>query len=161
MAKPIKLRKGQEFHFAPPKKGGGGEAKYPWDTWLNGDLLLLERSEGVENDKGTIESPTVKKDFEVSINAMLPKLKVAGRKKYKVVMVSKVDADGKPLNNSIIINARDMDAAERAEEDKQRLLDKAKVAERRAADKAKTNGQATAATDAPTAAPLDATPVAT
>lgn len=150
MAKQIKLGKGREFNFAQPK-AGGAESKYPWDEWFDGSLLLLERSEGEDNDKGTIEHPTVKKDYEVSTNAMVPKLVTAARRKYKVVQVSRMDADGKRLQNALIIKARDMTPEERVEEDALRIEEKQRFAERRAAKKAEavTNGRHP--DDAPTA----------
>ena len=73
MAKPIKLSKNREFTFAPTA-GRGQESKYPWDEWLNGSLLLLERSTGVEGPKGTIEDITEKRDYEVPTGHMPPKL---------------------------------------------------------------------------------------
>lgn len=124
MAQKIKLGKGKEFTF--PKTGGGAVAsKYPWDEWFNGDLLLLERSEGTDNEKGTIEAPTVKKDYEVSTDAMLPKIKTAARRRYKICQVSRYDADGNRLVNSIIIKARDMTDDEKQAEDILRAEEKA------------------------------------
>lgn len=127
MATKVKLAKGREFHFAPAK-AFGGEAKYPWDEWFNGDLLLLERSEGPENDKGTVleGQETVKRDYNVPRDAMPPKIKTAARRRYKVVQISRVDADGKKLpNGGLIIRARDMTADERVAEDVLRAEEKA------------------------------------
>ena len=124
MAQKIKLARGKEFTF--PKTGGGVVAsKYPWDEWFSGDLLLLERSEGTENEKGTIDTITVKKDYEVGNDAMLPKIKTAARKRYKVCQVSRYDADGNRLVNSLIIKARDMTDDEKQAEDILRAEEKA------------------------------------
>lgn len=114
MAKPVKLKGGKEFSFVSKS---GVEAKYPWDEWFNGDLLMLERSEGTENEKGTIEAPTTTRDYNVSTNAMIPKIHTAARRRYKVVQISRVDADGKRLQDALIIRARDMDQDERVAED--------------------------------------------
>lgn len=141
MAKAVKLRKGQEFVFAAPKRGGGGEAKYPWDQWFDGTLIMLERSEGEDNDKGTIEAPTVKKDFEVSVNSMVPKLHTAARRRYKVVQISRTDVDGNRLKDALIIRARDMDADERVAEDLLRAEEKEKARDRRRTQ-TKSNGAA-------------------
>lgn len=144
MAKQVKLRKGQEFTFKTAK--GGGASKYPWDEWLNGDLLLLERSSGTEDDKGTVVNITDKRDFEVQRDAMPAKLKTAGRRRYKVVQISKRDADGKPLeNDGLIIQARDMDATERQAEDLLRAEEREEAKQKREEKKA--------AAAAPAAAP--------
>jgi hypothetical protein len=123
MATKVKMAKGKEFEFAPAT--GGFATKYPWDQWLNGDLLLLERSEGPENSKGTIEQPTVTRDYGVPNNAMHPKLQTAARRRYKVVNISRRDADGARLKDSLIIRARDMTPDERATEDILRAEEKA------------------------------------
>lgn len=146
MAKQVKLGKGKEFNFAQARAAGGAESKYPWDEWFDGSLLLLERSEGEDNEKGTIETPTVKKDYEVSTNAMVPKLVTAARRKYKICQISRMDADGKKLANALIIKARDMTPEERAEEDALRIEEKQRTAERKAAKKAETSAPATTAT---------------
>ncbi len=163
VAKPIKLAKGKEFTFASPK-GGGQVSKYPWDEWFapaldregkqihadgQSQLMLLERSEGVEDDKGIITTPTTKRDFEVQVDNMPGKLKNAARRRYKVVQISRRDADGVKLENGLIIRARDMDAAERQAEDLLRAEEKADSLTRKAEKKlAATNGQTQ-----PTAAP--------
>lgn len=147
MPKQVKLRKGQEFTFAASK--GGAQSKYDWDSWLNGDLLLLERSSGTEDDTGTIVTVTEKRDFEVPTNSMPGKLKMAARKRYKVVQVSKKDADGKPLENGgLIIKARDMTPEERVEEDKQRAEEKEALSVKRAEKKAAADAARAASTAA-------------
>jgi hypothetical protein len=120
MAQKVKLKKGQEFHFVSPKPGGAAQSIYPWDEWLSGDLLMLEQSQG-ERDA---------------------KLHTAARRRYKVVQVSRVDADGKRLTNALIIRARDMDADERELEDIQRADDKGRAAARKTVrrEKAKEGG---------------------
>ena len=133
MAKPIKLSKNREFTFAPTA-GRGQESKYPWDEWLNGSLLLLERSTGVEGPKGTIEDITEKRDYEVPTGHMPPKLKAAARKRYKVVQISRKDADGNRLGDALIIRARDMDDHERAAEDLLRAEEKEVLKARKQAD---------------------------
>lgn len=134
MAKQVKLAKGQEFTFETPK--AGGESKHPWDEWLNGDLLMLEQSTGKQNEYGAIIEVDEKKDFEVAMGQMPNRLKQAARKRYKVVQVSRKDAKGNRLKNALIIKARDMDAAERIEEDRLRAEEK----EAKKAKKALQNG---------------------
>ena len=147
MASKVKLGKGKEFTFAPA--GGGPASKYPWEEWLNGDLLLLERSVGTEDDKGTIVNITEKKDYEVATDAMPAKLKTAARRRYKVVQISRRDYDGNRLDNGLIIQARDMTADERQAEDLLRAEEKDALKARKA--KEGTNGQPTpAGTDANT-----------
>lgn len=119
MAQKVHLKKGKEFQFK--ERPAGGELKYPWDEWFDGSLYLIERSSGPENEKGTIESPTEARDFGVSVNAMVPKLHTAARRRYKVVQISRHDADGNHLkvshpHGALIIKARDMNEEERAEE---------------------------------------------
>lgn len=153
MAKPIKLGKGKEFTFAPA--GGGGQAsKYPWDEWFatddqgQGKLLLLEQSEGTKDEKGTVTGVTSKKDYEVDTNAMPAKLKTAARRRYKVVQVSRRDADGNKLVDSIIIRARDMDDDERTAEDLLRAEEKAEADAKRKAGKSPTAREAVATSNA-------------
>ena len=132
MPKQVKLPKGREFVFRSVK---GAEAKYDWAAWLNGDLLLIEQSEGDKDDKGNVIKVTVKKDYEVNTRAMPGKVKFAGRKKYKIVEVSTRDHTGAKLADSLIIRARDMDADERVAEDLLRAEEKVKAEERRKAQK--------------------------
>lgn len=123
MAKPVKLAKGREFQF---KSGRGGAlSKYDWDAWFNGDLLLLEQSTGDKDNLGNVVSVDKKADYDVSTNTMPGKLKFAARKRYKVVQISRVDADGNNLENSIIVRARDMNADEKMEENRKRAEEKA------------------------------------
>lgn len=124
MATKVKLKKGAEFNFARKATG----TKYPWDEWFNGDLLMIERSVGPENEKGTIEVPTEAKDYGVPTDAMGPKIKTAARRRYKVCDISRVDADGQKLTNALIIQARDMTADERLAEDQKRAEEKAAAA---------------------------------
>ena len=123
MAKQVKLAKGKEFTF---KSGKGAEQKYPWSEWLNGDLLLLEQSEGGKDEHGTVTTITKKKDFEVDPQAMRGKCKTAARKRYKVCQISFRDADGQKLEGSVIIRGRDMTQDERASEDMLRAEEKAR-----------------------------------
>lgn len=129
MPKLVKLPKGvKEFEFK--SASFGAVTKYPWDEWFRGDLLLLERSEGPENEKGTIEEPAVERDYGVPTDAMGAKLKTAARSRYKVVQVSRLDAEGKKLKDSLIIRARDMTDDERVAEDILRAEEKEKVREK-------------------------------
>ncbi len=157
MAKPVKLAAGKEFTFA---QGGSSEAsKYPWDEWFSGDLLMLEQSLGDKDEDGSVTKVHAKgkRDFEVPVDAMPPKIKTAARRRYKVVQVSRKDADGKKLDNAVIIKARDMTADERVAEDTLRAEEKikreTKEAEKKAAASANgtTDGAATGATTAPAA----------
>lgn len=146
MPKPVKLGRGREFTFkATPK--GGGEGRYPWDTWLNGDLLLLEQSTGEKDDKGNVIEVEQKRDYEVNTNQMVPKLKTAGRKRYKVVQVSRLDVDGKKLVDSLIIKARDMTEDERLAEDEQRIVDRQATKDRLAEARAKKAAESAAPSD--------------
>lgn len=147
MAQKIKMPKNKEFHFQPA--GKTTPSKYPWDEWFNGDLLLLERSEGTEDDKGTVVDVTEKKDFEVSVDSMPAKIKTAARRRYKVVQISRRDADGNKLDNALIIRARDMTADERTAEDLLRAEEKEAMRAKRGKGQAEANGQpaGTSATD--------------
>ncbi len=159
MATKVKMKKGTDFTFKTAKGGGSG-SKYDWDGWFNGDLLLIERSEGPENDKGTIEVPTIKRDYEVPTDAMAPKLKTAGRRRYKVVQISRLDADGNKLVDALIIRARDMDDTERQAEDILRAEEKDEMkAKRKAkADAAKATAPTADGTAPDATPPADATP---
>lgn len=139
MAKQVKMAKGKEFTF---KSAGsaGTPAKYPWDAWFNGDLLLLEK-DTVDAEGKT----THKKDYDVPTNSMPGKIKSAARKRYKIVQISRLDADGNKLGDALIIRARDMTAEERQAEDVLRAEEKA---ERKAAAAAESNGSDTAAAPA-------------
>lgn len=132
MAKVVKLKGGKtaEDLFAQGG-GGGGVSKYPWDAWLDGQLQMIEKDEG-----------DTKKDFDVETDAMPAKLKTAARRRYKVVQISRKDADGKKLENALIIRARDMDADERAAEDITRAEEKEANKARRAEAAAEANGTA-------------------
>jgi len=149
MAQKVKLAKGKEFNFEVAK--GGGASKYPWDEWFNGDLLLLERSDVIPDPtdpkKAVLDPEGVKRDFECPRDAMPGKLKSAARRKYKVVQISRHDADGHKLtNDGLIIRARDMTQEERAAEDILRAEEKEYRKELEA--EKKTNGGAPAlATD--------------
>ena len=134
MATKVKLGKGKEFEFRKAT-GGAFTAKYPWAEWLNGDLLLLERSD--VNGDGELAPGGVKRDFEVERDAMPGKLKFAARRRYKIVQISKRDADGAKLQNEgLIIRAHDMTPDERVAEDILRAEEKEENAERRKARKA-------------------------
>ena len=136
MAKGIKVPKGKEIVFGST---GGGGIKYPWDTWFSpdvkefpGGLVLIERSEGPENSKGTVVegTETTKRDYGVPVDAMPPKIKTAARRRYKVVEISRKDWEGNRLENGgFILRSRDMTADERVAEDLLRAEEKAKRAE--------------------------------
>jgi hypothetical protein len=82
----------------------GGGTKYPWAEWFNGTLRLIE--------KGT--------DYTVETDKIPGKVKNAARRLYKIVQISRRDADDNKLADSLIIRARDMTAAERVAEDLRR-----------------------------------------
>lgn len=144
MAQKVKLAKGKEFTFKVASSGGGGETKYPWDEWFNGDLLLIARSEGTEDDKGTITTISEKRDYEVRTDAMPAKLKTAARRRYKVVQISRLDEHGNKLQDALIIRARDMNAEERTAEDMLRAEEKEAREAKKAAENTASNGQAEA-----------------
>ncbi len=141
MAKAVKLAKGREFSFKSAVGGAATASKYPWDDWFNGDLLLIERDvlepTGEQDAEGNpVLRVKQKRDFDVEVNAIPGKIKTAARKRYKVVQVSRLDADGKKLADSLIIRARDMTADERDAEDLLRAEEKSEADARRAAKKA-------------------------
>jgi len=86
-----------------------GGTEYPWDEWFSGDLLLLEKSRDGE-----------KKDFDVDVKSMRKRIEEAARCRYKFVQISRFDADGNNLVDSLIIRARDMTTKERVDEDRKR-----------------------------------------
>lgn len=135
MAKLVKVPKGKEFQFKP-SRSGGGNGKYNWDEWLNGQTWMLEQSVGDKNDIGGVENVTEKRDYDIPTNYMPAKLKLAARKQYKVVQISRTDIDGERLKDALIIKARDMDADERAGEDLLRAEEKSQ-AEAKKASKSK------------------------
>lgn len=128
MARVVKLPKNKEFSFT-----SGSVGKYPWDEWFktndegHGELLMLEQDEG-----------DTKKDYDVDTDAMPAKIKTASRRRYKVVQISRRDADGKKLENAIIIKAREMNTDERAAEDILRAEEKEAAKAKREAS----NGEA-------------------
>jgi hypothetical protein len=133
MAHKVKLAKNKTFEFK--SRAVGGTVKYPWDEWFDGNLYLLERhTDGAENEKGTIETPTEegKRDFGVSVNAMVPKLHTAARRRYKVVQISRENEHGHRIKGGLIIQARDMTEEERAAEDALRAEEKEAAKLRRA-----------------------------
>lgn len=132
MPKKVSMPKGQKFEFKQGKTGA--ETKYDWDAWFNGDLLMLEQSEGTKDDKGTVVTVTAKKDYEVDTNAMPAKIKTAARRRYKVVQISRVDPHGAKLKDALIIKARDMDDTEKAAEDLLRAEEKEAAKQRKAKD---------------------------
>jgi hypothetical protein len=105
----IRLRDENDSIVIEVRRAGDGGTKYPWDEWFSGDLLLLEKSTDAE-----------KKDFDVDVDSMPPRIKAAARRRYKIVQISLLDADGNKLADSLIIKARDMTAEERVAEDRRR-----------------------------------------
>ncbi len=141
--KAVKMPKGREFVFKA-SKGGAAVQKYDWDTWFNpdltkfpGGLVLLEQSDGTKDAKGTVVDVTRKGNYEVDTDAMPPKIKTAARKRYKVVLISRLDGDGQKLKDAIIIKARDMTPDEKTAEDLRRAEEKA---EKEAKEKSASNG---------------------
>lgn len=128
MAREFKMPKGAKLTKAAG--GGGFTAKYSWDEWFSGKpaLVLIERSSGPENDKGTVEdhAATTKRDYGVPVNAMPPKIHTAARRRYKVVDVFRRDHTGAKLeHNGLILQPRDMTPDERQAEDLLRAEEKA------------------------------------
>lgn len=126
MPKAVKLPKNKEFTFRPAG-GGGGVSKYDWDGWFAPDpvkyptgLIMIERS--VYDGGGSLKE---KRDYDVPTDSMLPKIKTAARRRYKVVQVSRLDADGNKLVDALILKGRDMMADERIEENRKRAAEKA------------------------------------
>lgn len=152
MAKPVKLGKGKEFTFKQAAPGAV-QSKYPWDEWFSGSLLMLERSDVISGDKGKGEAEYIlnpegeKRDYEVTTDAMVPKIKTAARRRYKVCQVSRFDADGVKLVDALIIKARDMDTSERQAEDLLRAEERA--ARKDAKEDTKEEETTQPATDAP------------
>lgn len=148
MPKPVKLAKGREFQFKSGKGGGGQPSKYPWDEWFNGELLMLEQSVGTKNDKGEVVEVGThkgdKRDYEAPTDQMPYKIKAAARKRYKVVQISRYDADGVKLTDAVIIQARDMTPQEREKEDFKRAEEEDVAKARKEKAKAKKDSEAAA-----------------
>ena len=113
MAKPVKLSKGKKITFAPPRSGARGQ--YDWDRWFNPDphkfpegLVLLEQSLGEKDESGNVVNVTEKRDFSMSPKFMVLKIRGAARRRFKIVQVTRNDADGNRMEDAIIIQARDM-----------------------------------------------------
>lgn len=120
MAKQIELPK----DFTPRDSQTGGGLKYPWDDWFNNQPWIIERSDGPESEVGSVIEgrETVRRDYNVPIEGMPPKLKTAARRRYKVFTVLQrtdpAHKDGRKLpNGGYCIQTRDMTVAERKEED--------------------------------------------
>lgn len=133
MPKKVTVAKGKSFEF----KKATTQSKYAWDEWFKpakhkdgkpvddagtGELLMLCHGTDEEVVKGDA-------DYSVDTDAMAPKIKVAARKRYKVVQISRRDADGNKLGDALIIQARDMTADERQTEDVKRAEEKAAAKE--------------------------------
>lgn len=131
MAKEVKLRDGQKFNFERSSTSGRGTSVYPWDRWFTGKLITLERS---VFDNGIVVDV---RDYDVPTNAMVPRIHTAARRRYKVVQVSRFDADGDRLKDALIVQSRDMTREEREIEDLQRIEDKKKAKEQRVNRKAR------------------------
>lgn len=132
MAKHVKVRGGKEFVFKEVK---GFQSRYPWEEWLKGDLLQIEQSAGTKDEDGRVTEVSKKNDFEVTPDEMVGKLRGAARRRFKVVKISKVDQDGKLLEDSLIIQARDMTPEEKESEKARRAGRKAKRLEKKRAKK--------------------------
>ena len=126
MPKQVKVPKGREFQFQASRRFGQS-TKYDWNNWLNEELILLEQSTGTKDENGTVIEVTEKRDYECSTEALTAKLRFAGRRRYKVVDISRYGAEGDRLKDSLIIKARPMTDLERLEEDDRRVIDKAKL----------------------------------
>ncbi len=160
MAKQVKMAKGREFTFKAAT-GGAVASKFPWDTWLNGDLLLLERDilepTGENDEDGNPKFRTkTKRDYDGKTDDMAGKIKAAARRKYKIVQISKLDADGNKLVDSLIIRARPMTADETVAEDIKRAEEKEAFKASEAKRKAKAAAEAASANGTPAAAPTTA-----
>lgn len=155
MAKEFKLPKGVKEYTFQSSKGGGTASKYAWDEWFSGKLILIERSEGPENAKGTIEdgTETTKRDYGVPTNAMGPKIATAARARYKVCQVGRTNFDGSKLKDALVLQARDMTPDERVAEDILRAEEKDAAKAKKAAAKATPPATAPAPADASTNGP--------
>lgn len=122
MAKQVKLAAGQSFAFS---SGRDTESDYKWDEWLNGDLLLLEQHVGEKDEKGTVTKIREKRDYAVNTDAMPGKLRSAARRRFRVVEISRKDAMGEKLVDSLIIRSREMTPDEKIAEKKLREEEKA------------------------------------
>ncbi len=150
MAKQVTMAAGAKFEFKTGKVGG--ETKYAWDEWLNGDLLMIEQSIGRKDEKGTVVEVSEKRDYELDTDFMPPKLKTAARRRYRVVEISRKDADGNKLVQALIIRSRELTPDEKIAEDKLRAKEKverkAKLAKEAAASNA-VNGEQHAVSENP------------
>lgn len=88
-------------------------SKYPWDAIFDGEIKVLCKGD----------------DYTVETDAMIPKIKTAARRRYKVASVSTRGPDGAKLTDMIVVQARDMDENEHAVEDAKRAEEKTRRAE--------------------------------
>lgn len=167
MAQAFKVDAGKEL-VGRVGSSGGFARKYDWDSWFAGDLLLIERSSGGENDKGTITSIKTKRDYEVPNDGMPPKIKTAARHRYMVCDIYRTNPNtGARLKDSLLIQGRKMTAEERVAEDALRAEEKAadklglKLGEYRLAKAAGTLPTAKAPAPAPTAPTTPTAPAPT
>lgn len=107
----------KKFEF---KSAKSASSKYPWDTWLNGEINVLFKGE----------------DFELETDAMPPKIKTAARRRYKTVKISTRDHNGNKLTDCLVIQAFDMTDEERQTEDIKRAEEKDRRTAEREAEKA-------------------------
>ncbi len=125
--KQIKLPKGKAFEF----KKATTTSKYAWDSYFDGNVNMLTKTK--VDEAGAV---TEAGDYTVETDAMLPKIKTAARRRYKVVQTSRFDHEGKRLEDAIILQARDMNDDEKAAEDLKRAEEKAAGDEAPAEEKA-------------------------
>ena len=123
MAQIVKLKKNQSFNFATKSQS----SKYPWDEWFTGDLLMLQQSEGTKDEKGTVTVVSERRDYEVATDFMPAKLKTAARRRYKICLLSRRDAEGNRLKDALIIQARPMTDEEKVAEDTLRAEEREKL----------------------------------
>jgi hypothetical protein len=117
--KAFKFNKGKSVEDLKKHKGaGGGVSKYKWDAMFAEPCIITQGD-----------------DYEVETDAMLPKIKTAARRRYKVVevyktdaegvkLVGRVDKDGKAIHDQLILIPRDMTPDERTAEDAKRAEEK-------------------------------------
>lgn len=111
MPKVFKFTKGKSVESLRAHKGGQA-SKYAWDAILNGDPQIITKGE----------------DYHAETDAMPPKIKLAARRRYKMVEVFQKDPDGNKLTDQLIVIATDMTPEQRQAEDVKRAEEKAKRA---------------------------------
>jgi len=112
--------------------GKFGGTKYPWDEWFakasNSVGIILRRSEGPENDKGSVldGKETVKRHYNVPVDGMPPKIRTALRRRYLFGKIFRKDENGNkfPKGGLVVRDVRPMTDEEKLAENIRRAEEK-------------------------------------